>query len=115
MKKTRRTSKIPFTLTARRNALSRVRGLMEQGLSKGKAVLMIARELECHTGTIYNWLNQSQGTVVTNGNIQPVVKTNNNIVEPHITSVDLHVPGKGNITLNHELLTKISRLAGFTN
>ena len=32
----------------------------------------------------------------------------------HITSVNLHVPGKGNITLDHELLNHISKLAGYT-
>jgi len=38
----------------------------------------------------------------------------NNIPKVHVTSVDLHVPGKGNITLDHELLNHISKLAGYT-
>ena len=45
-------------------------------------------------------------------NTQP--KRTNGISKVHVTSVNLHVPGKGNITLDHELLNHISKLAGYT-
>jgi hypothetical protein len=43
-----------------------------------------------------------------------LIHTADNVHQVHITSVDLHVPGKGIVKLDHQLLTHISKLAGYT-
>ena len=43
-----------------------------------------------------------------------ITSRTNNTPKVHVTSVDLHVPGKGTVKLDHELLNHISKLAGYT-
>ena len=70
--------------------------------------------LDVSPNTIYYWEKKLYGDITRKVGTVTVTRTNH-IAKPHITGVNLHVPGKGNITLDHELLTNISRLAGFTS
>ena len=118
-----------FTLTQKRTAIRDMKALVAKGNSVSRARLLIGRVLGVTPNTIYNWerkltgkstkskvMNRTMKTPISVPRVSTIVhKTSNNIAKPHITGVNLHVPGKGNITLDHELLTNISRLAGFTS
>ena len=110
-----------FTLTQKRTAIKDMRSLVAKGNSVSKARQLVARTLNVSPNTIYYWENKLYGKTTRSRVITPKIKTTvhkvstNNIARAHITGVNLHVPGKGNITLDHELLTNISRLAGFTS
>ena len=120
MKKTWKT----FTLTVKRQAIRDMKALVAKGKSVSKARKIIGdqKHLNVTPNTIYNWERQLTGKSTQSKGLNAVPVTRVQISEtlsgngtprPHITSVNLHVPGKGNITLDHELLTNISRLAGF--
>ena len=107
-----------FTLTQKRQAVRDMKALVAKGNSVSKARLLVGRTLDVTANTIYNWERKLTGTATRSVglNADNVKHTHNNgITRPHITSVNLHVPGKGNITLDNQLLTQISRLAGFTS
>ena len=110
-----------FTLTQKRQAIRDMRALVAKGNSVSRARLLVGRTLEVSANTIYYWESKMYGKTTQSKVITPKIKTTvhkastNNIAKAHITGVNLHVPGKGNITLDHELLTNISRLAGFTS
>ena len=110
-----------FTLTQKRQAIRDMKALVAKGNSVSKARLLVGRTLGVTANTIYNWerkltgkTTQTRGLSVAKNQIRKVVSSNG-ISRPHITSVNLHVPGKGEITLDHELLGHISKLAGFTS
>ena len=110
-----------FTLTKKREAIKDIRDLIAKGNSVTRARLLVGRTLGVTPNTIYNWeraltgrTTQSKGLRVTPSETSIIIPTNG-ATKPHITSVNLHVPGKGNITLDHELLSNISRLAGFVS
>jgi len=110
-----------FTLTQKRTAIRDMKALVAKGNSVSRARLLVGRVLGVTPNTIYNWERKLTGKSTKSKVITPKIKTTvhkvstNNIARAHITGVNLHVPGKGNITLDHELLTNISRLAGFTS
>ena len=117
MKQTWRT----FTLTVKRAAIRDMKALVAKGTSVSKARKIVAdqRHLRVTPNTIYNWeraltgkTTQSKGLRVAPIETSTILSTNGSPL-PHITSVNLHVPGKGNVTLDHQLLKNISRLAGF--
>ena len=107
-----------FTLTQKRQAIKEVKALVAKGNSVSKARLQVSRRIDVTATTLYNWerkltgkATRSKGMTTLSPISSPVVKTNGT-TKPHITSVNLHVPGKGNITLDHELLSNIAQLAG---
>ena len=107
-----------FTLTQKRQAIKEMKALVAEGLSVSKARLNVGRKMDVTPNTIYNWerkltgkTTRSKGLPTLSSARSTIVKTNG-ITKPHITSVNLHVPGKGNITLDHELLSNIAQLAG---
>ena len=110
-----------FTLTQKRTAIRDMKALVAKGNSVSRARLLVGRTLDVTPNTIYNWERKMTGNTtqskVTNVSTSKIISkvSSNNIAKPHIVGVNLHVPGKGNITLDHELLTNISRLAGFTS
>ena len=112
MKRTRKAGGFSKTFTARRNAVERVNRLIEKGSTITNAVELVAREIECHPTTIYNWVKKER---VAGLGLETLPMPTNNGTRTRITSVNLHVPGKGDITLDHDMLTKISSLAGFTS
>ena len=77
-----------------------------------KARLQVSRKIDMTPTTLYNWERKLTGrsTISLKGTLSP----NNNVTRPHITSVNLHVPGKGDVTLDNQLLTQISELASYT-
>ena len=112
-----------FTLTVKRQAVKDMKALVAKGTSVSRARKLVGdmKHLRVTPNTIYNWeraltgrTTQSKGLRVTPSETSIIIPTNG-ATKPHITSVNLHVPGKGNITLDHKLLTDISRLAGFTS
>ena len=114
-----------FTLTKKRTAIRDMKALVAEGNSVSRARLLVGRLIGVTPNTIYNWERKLTGkstkskvmiATISTPKINTIVhKASNNVAKPHITGVNLHVPGKGNITLDHELLTNISRLAGFTS
>ena len=113
-----------FTQTVKRQAVRDMKALVAKGNTVSKARLTVGRALGVTPNTIYNWERSLTGKVtrsnaltksVTMRSNGPIVTHLDGIIKPHITSVNLHVPGKGNITLDHELLSNISKLAGFIN
>ena len=110
-----------YTLKTKRNAIKEMKQLVAQGQTVSKARLSIGRKLDVTPNTIYNWerkltgkTTQSKGLPTLSSTRNTIVKANG-ITKPHITSVNLHVPGKGTITLDHDLLKNISQLAGFVS
>ena len=110
-----------FTLTVKRQAIRDMKALVAKGRSVSAARKAIGQQkhLRVTPNTIYNWerlltgrTTQSTGLAVT-----PKVNVSNNVIDnglttPRITSVNLHVPGKGNITLDHKLISQIAQLTG---
>ena len=123
MKKTWKT----FTLTVKRQAIRDMKALVAKGKSVSAARKTVGNQphLKVTPNTIYNWERTLTGkSTQSDGLLRApiVVRSNGNIAQPtngttrtHVTSIDLHVPGKGNITLDHELLNHIARLAGHTS
>jgi len=115
----KRTWKV-FTLTKKREAIKDMRDLIAKGNSVTRARFLVGRTLGVAPNTIYNWERALAGRSTQSKVLKTVSKpisihSNNGTTRPHITSVNLHVPGKGNITLDHDLLKNISQLAGFVN
>ena len=99
MKKTWRT----FTLTVKRQAIKDMKALVAKGVSVSSARKRIGGlpHLKVTPNTIYNWERKLTGkTTQSDGLLRTpvVVQSTNGATKPHVTSVDLHVPGKGNIT-----------------
>ena len=119
MKRTRKTRKT-FTLTQKRGLVNKVITLLNQGVKITKARLDVARQNGTTPISLARWATNPTITTIAKSNgvmKQKMLKSFPNGKEPsrvHVTSVDLHVPGKGNITLDHELLNHISKLAGYT-
>ena len=108
-----------ITLIQKRQAIRDVKSLVSKGNTVSKARLLVGRTLDVTPNTIYNWERKITGKTTQTKGLAVVSRTalngDNGIMKPHITSVNLHIPGTGNITLDHELLVNISRLAGFTS
>ena len=118
-----------FTLTQKRTAIRDMKALVAKGNSVSRARLLIGRVLGVTPNTIYNWerkltgkstkskvMNRTMKTPNSVPRVSTIVhKTSNNIAKPHITGVNLHIPGTGNVTLDNKTLKHISIIAGFTS
>ena len=113
MKRTRKTRKT-FTLTQKRGLVNKVMTLLNQGVNLTKARLEVARKNGTTPISLARWATNPTITTVAKSNGRIASKVANNISTVHVTSVDLHVPGKGIVKLDHQLLTHISKLAGYT-
>jgi len=103
-RKTRRT----FTDAQKRGLVNEVTTLVAQGINITEARSKIALKHKTTPVSLARWSKDITISTTT------ITGRTNNTPKVHVTSVDLHVPGKGNITLNHELLNHISKLAGYT-
>ena len=108
-----------ITLTQKRKAIRDVKSLVVKGNTVSKARLLVGRTLDVTPATIYNWerkltgkTTQTKGLAVTS---RTILNGTSNITRPRITSVSMHIPGKGDITLDSTLLNHISKLAGYTS
>ena len=101
-----------FTLTQKRQAIRDMKALVSKGDSVSSARKTVGNGLDVTPNTIYNWERKLTGRSTIS--LKSDVHSNNGITRPHITSVNLHVPGKGDITLDNQLLNHISKLAGYT-
>ena len=109
MKRKRKIRKT-FTDAQKRGLVNEVIILLNQGVKLTQARLEVARKHKTTPISLARWSKDITTDIV---NTQP--KRTNGISKVHVTSVNLHVPGKGNITLDHELLNHISKLAGYTS
>jgi hypothetical protein len=109
MKRKRKTRKT-FTLTQKRGLVNKVTTLITQGLSITKARSQVALANKTTPISLARWSKDMTNNVVK----QAERKTVKNGHKVHVTSVDLHVPGQGIVKLDHELLSHISKLAGYT-
>ena len=117
----KRTWKI-FTDKVKRIAIKDVKTLVANGMSVSRARKQVGdqKHLRVTPSSIYNWerlltgkSTQTKGLrVAPTTKVQPLPLTNNSILKTRITGVNLHVPGKGNITLDHDTLQHIAQLAG---
>tara|TARA_Y100000310_G_scaffold341755_1_gene441951 strand:- start:434 stop:796 length:363 start_codon:yes stop_codon:yes gene_type:complete len=110
-----------FTLTVKRQAIRDMKALVAQGNSVSRARKLVAdqKHLRVTPNTIYNWeraltgkSTQTKGLRVAPTTEVQSIPLTNNIVKTRITGVNLHVPGKGSITLDHDTLQHIAQLAG---
>ena len=111
MKRTRKTRKT-FTDAQKRGLVNEVMTLVSRGHNLTEARSKVASIHKTTPISLARWSKDMIDTV-TNNNI----KVNGCITttKPRITSVDLHIPGTGNVTLDSELLNHISKLAGYTS
>ena len=107
MKRTRKTRRT-FTDAQKRGLVNEVTTLVAQGINITEARSKIALKHKTTPVSLARWSKDITISTTT------ITGRTNNTPKVHVTSVDLHVPGKGNITLNHELLNHISKLAGYT-
>ena len=108
-----------YTLTVKRQAIRDLKALVAKGISISRARKTIADSMKPRvtSSTIYNWERKLTGKSMQTKGL-PVASANNRSngsTKPHVTSVNLHVPGKGNVTLDNTLLQHIARLAGHTS
>jgi len=105
MKRTRKTRRT-FTDAQKRGLVNEVTALITQGNNITEARSKIALKHKTTPVSLAKWTKDMTMDIT-----QPK-RTNTSKV--HVTSVDLHVPGKGTVKLDHELLSHISKLAGYT-
>jgi hypothetical protein len=109
-----------FTDKVKRIAIKDLRTLVANGMSVSRARKQVGdqKHLRVTPSSIYNWERQLTGkSTQTKGlRVAPTNKVallpTNSIVKTRITGVQLYVPGKGNITLDHDTLQHIAQLAG---
>ena len=112
MKRTRKTRKT-FTDAQKRGLVNEVMNLVTQGLGVTEARSKIALKHKTTPISLARWSKDMVNTTTNNHNIKVTGRIT--AVKPHITSVDLHIPGTGNVTLDSEMLNHISKLAGYTS
>ena len=108
MKRTRKTRRT-FTDAQKRGLVNEVTTLITQGSNVTEARSKIALRHGTTPISLARWSKDISVDLRI-----PQVKRTNGTSKVHVTSVDLHVTGQGNITLDHELLNHISKLAGYT-
>ena len=116
MKRTRKTRKT-FTDAQKRGLVNEVITLLNQGKGLTQARIEIALKHKTTPISLARWSKDISNTVVRKSNGKILTPYNKAIMPTsrvHVTGVDLHVPGKGTIKLDTELLTHISQLAGYT-
>ena len=106
MKRTRKTRRT-FTDAQKRGLVNEVTTLITQGTNITEARSKVALKHKTTPISLARWSKD-----ITMDITQP--RRTNGVSKVHVTSVDLHVPGKGTVKLDHELLTHISKLAGYT-
>ena len=107
MKRTRKIRKT-FTDAQKRGLVNEVITLIGQGLGTGVARARIAAKHGTTHGSLARWSKDiAISTTTITGRITAT--------EPHITSIDLHIPGTGNITLDSKTLRYISTIAPYTD
>ena len=111
-----------FTLTVKRQAIRDLKALVASGISVSRARKTVGDSMRptVTASTIYNWERKLTGKSMQTKGLPVTTSTNrinvsNGTTRPHITSVNLHVPGKGNVTLDNNLLRHIAQLAGHTS
>ena len=107
MKRTRKTRRT-FTDAQKRGLVNEVTTLVAQGINITEARSKIALKHKTTPISLARWTKDMAISTTT------ITGRTNNIPKVHVTSVDLHVPGKGTVKLDHELLSHISKLAGYT-
>ena len=116
MKRTRKTRRT-FTDAQKRGLVNEVITLITQGSNVTEARSKIARKHKTTPISLARWSKDITNNTIVRKSNGKMLRSFSNGKEPsrvHVTSVNLHVPGKGNITLDHELLNHISKLAGYT-
>ena len=131
MKRTRKTRKT-FTNAQKRGLVNEVIRLVNEGTKVTTARIEVAFRHKTTPISLARWSKDITNTTVTRSNGKIVSKdhpglaaykklsteslrhTVNKVNNVHVTGVDLHVPGKGIVKLDHELLTHISKLASYT-
>ena len=137
MKRTRKTRKT-LTLTQKRGLVNKVITLLNKGAKLTHARQEVARNNNTTEISLARWAKDRtvMTTLRADGKRVPIAKSNgkmanrmtpyrqlgdkqlihtaDNVNIVHVTGVDLHVPGKGIIKLDQQLLTHISKLAGYT-
>ena len=116
MKRTRKTRKT-FTDAQKRGLVNEVITLVTQGSNLTEARSRIALKHKTTPISLARWSKDISNTVVRKSNGKILTPYNKAVMATsrvHVTGVDLHVPGKGTIKLDTELLTHISKLAGYT-
>ena len=135
MKRTRKTRRT-FTLTQKRGLVNKVLALVNKGLNITEARSQVALRNSTTPISLARWSNDrtvmappTKGKIVSNEvqrdarlmapykklSTESLRHTTNKVNQIHVTSVDLHIPGQGIVKLDHELLTHISKLAGYTS
>ena len=126
MKRKRKIRKT-FTDAQKRGLVNEVTTLITQGSNITAARSKVALKHKTTPISLARWSKDITNTTVTrsNGKIvnpmtpyrklgdEQLIHTADNVSMVHVTGVDLHVPGKGIIKLDHQLLTHISKLAGY--
>jgi len=112
MKRTRKTRRT-FTDAQKRGLVNEVMTLVTRGHNLTEARSRIALKHKTTPISLARWSKDIANTTTNNRNI----KVNGRITaaEPHITGVNLHIPGTGNVTLDNKTLKHISIIAGFTS
>ena len=116
MKRTRKTRQT-FTDAQKRGLVNEVTTLVTQGTRLTHARIEVALKHKTTPISLALWSKDITNNTIVRKSNGKMLRSFPNGKEPsrvHITSVNLHVPGKGNITLDHELLNHISKLAGYT-
>ena len=107
MKRTRKTRRT-FTDAQKRGLVNEVITLTTQGINITEARSKVALKHKTTPVSLARWTKDMAISTTT------ITGRTNNTPKVHVTSVDLHVPGKGTVKLDHELLNHISKLAGYT-
>ena len=111
-----------YTPTQKRNLVGKVITLVTKGVGITKARQRVARQYNTTSVSLQRWSKNITNNIVRDRKIakdlipqdsHPLPLTNHTS-KVHVTGVDLHVPGKGTVKLDTELLTHISKLAGYT-
>ena len=116
MKRTRKTRRT-FTDAQKRGLVNEVITLITQRSNVTEARSKIALKHKTTPISLARWSKDITNNTIIHKSNGKMLRSFPNGKEPsrvHVTSVNLHIPGQGNITLNHELLNHISKLAGYT-
>ena len=106
-----------FTDAQKRGLVNEVVTLVARGHNVTEARIKVASMHKTTPISLARWSKDITNTTIVRKSNGKMLKSFPNGKEPsrvHVTSVNLHVPGKGDITLDHELLNHISKLAGYT-
>ena len=125
--KRKRKTRNTFTLTQKRGLINKVITLLNQGVKLTHARIEVARKNNTTPISLARWakdmtvtsdyaksIPKSNGKILTSVKGSQLVRIDSPISKVHVTGVNLHIPGTGNLTLDSTTLEYISKLAGFT-